>query len=87
MWSRRGTLRVAGYDVVTQPIDVKRRIAYVPDDPQLFSHLSVEEHLAFTAAAYGVADADARAAALLADFPEILSGGVFPEGECVQVNW
>jgi ABC-2 type transport system ATP-binding protein len=64
----RGTLRVAGFDVVAQAIDVKRRIAYVPDDPQLFSHLTVEEHLAFTAAAYGVEDADARAASLLEDF-------------------
>lgn len=63
-----GTLRVAGYDVVSQSIDVKRRIAYVPDDPQLFAHLTVEEHLAFTAAAYGVQDADVRAAALLEDF-------------------
>jgi len=64
----RGTLHVGGHDVVADPIEVKRRIAYIPDDPQLFSHLTVEEHLAFTAAAYGLSDADAKAADLLADF-------------------
>ena len=63
-----GTLRVAGHDVVAQPIQVKQRLAYIPDDPQLFSHLTVDEHLAFTAAAYDVADADTKAAALLETF-------------------
>ncbi len=27
----RGSARVAGYDVVTQPIEVRRRIGYVPE--------------------------------------------------------
>ena len=43
------------------PVEVKRRIAYVPDDPQLFPALSVNQHLAFTASAYGVQDADEKA--------------------------
>lgn len=64
----RGTLQVAGYDVVAEPLDVKRRLAYIPDDPQLFPHLTVAEHLAFTAAAYNVDGADAKAAELLDAF-------------------
>ena len=63
-----GNLRVDGKDVVAQPLDVKRRLAYVPDDPQLFPHLTVEEHLAFTAAAYQVVDADDKSRKLLDRF-------------------
>lgn len=64
----RGRLTVDGCDVVNEPIAVKRRLAYVPDDPQLFSDLTVEEHLAFVASAYEVDDAAAKAERLLADF-------------------
>ena len=63
-----GTLTVAGYDVEQQPVEVKRRLAYVPDDPRVFPHLTVAEHLAFTASAFRVADADRKAAELLDAF-------------------
>ena len=61
----RGRLTVHGYDVERHPVEVKRRIAYVPDDPQLFPDLTVNQHLAFTASAYGVKDADEKAAQLV----------------------
>lgn len=60
-----GSLTVDGLDVRSKPVDVKRRLAYVPDDPQLFHHLTVEEHLAFAAAAYKVQDADRKSNSLL----------------------
>ena len=47
----RGTLRVARHNVVEEPIEIRKRLAYIPDEPQLFPWLTVEEHLAFTAAA------------------------------------
>jgi ABC-2 type transport system ATP-binding protein len=50
----KGSIRVAGHDIVTEPVAAKRRLAYVPDDPQLFASLTVWEHLRFTASAYGV---------------------------------
>ena len=40
-----GSLRVAGLDIQTEALEVKRRVAYVPDDPPLFESLSVWEHL------------------------------------------
>lgn len=49
-----GTLSVAGFDVEQEPLRVKRNTAYVPDDPQLFNDLTVEEHFAFTASVYEV---------------------------------
>jgi ABC-2 type transport system ATP-binding protein len=51
-----GALRVAGYDVQQEPLKVKQRVAYVPDDPPLFETLTVWEHLQFIASAYQIAD-------------------------------
>ncbi len=64
----QGRLTIDGFDVDNDPLEVKRRIAYVPDDPQLFPNLTVEQHLAFTAAAYGVPNPNAKAGELLHDF-------------------
>src|SRR4029077_20815223 len=52
----RGRLIVAGHDVVADPVNAKRQLAYVPDDPRLFETLTVWEHLQFIAAAYNVPD-------------------------------
>ena len=49
-----------------QPIEAKRLLGFVPDEPALFDYLSVEEHLRFMARLYGVADIDRRLPALLA---------------------
>lgn len=64
----RGTLTVAGHDVVRDPIAAKRALAYVPDDPKLFDALTIWEHLEFIASAYRVADFVPRAEALLRQF-------------------
>ena len=55
-----GTLAIAGYDLAIAPVEAKRRLAFIPDEPHLFDYLTVEEHLRFTARLYGVADAEAR---------------------------
>jgi ABC-2 type transport system ATP-binding protein len=49
-----GDLCVDGFSIADDPIEVKKRTAYVPDDPQLFSDLSVEQHLKFQASIYGI---------------------------------
>jgi ABC-2 type transport system ATP-binding protein len=64
----RGRLIVNGHDVVRTPVAAKKVLAYVSDDPQLFTDLSVDQHLAFTAAAYGVEHAEEKAAELLHTF-------------------
>ncbi|MDC0935838.1 ABC transporter ATP-binding protein [Pirellulales bacterium] len=63
-----GRLAVAGFDVSEEPIEAKRRLAYVPDDPPVFPDLTVNEHLAFTASVYEVREADNTAARLLEQF-------------------
>jgi len=64
----QGRLTVDGYRVDEAAIEVKRRLAYIPDDPQLFDDLTVEQHLAFTASAYGVPQASDQANRLLQQF-------------------
>lgn len=60
-----GCLKVSGYDVQQQPLKVKERVAYVPDDPPLFETLTVWEHLQFVASAYAVPHAKESSNALL----------------------
>jgi ABC-2 type transport system ATP-binding protein len=60
-----GTIRIAGHDIVAVPVEAKRRLAFMPDEPQLFEYLTVREHLTLVGRLYGVADADARVPPLL----------------------
>ena len=45
----------------------KQRLAFIPDEPQLFEYLTVEEHLHFVARLYQVADAPGRIPGLLSE--------------------
>jgi len=42
-----GTAKVAGYDVLEQPMEVKRRIGYLPESPPLYPEMEVIEYLTF----------------------------------------
>ena len=64
----QGLLAVDGYSLQQNPIKAKQQLAYIPDDPQLFSDLTVVEHLAFSAKTYGVQDAESKISALLEQF-------------------
>lgn len=55
-----GEITVAGVDVVRDPLEAKRRISYVPDEPALFEKLTAREFLGFVADVYGVEQAEAR---------------------------
>src|SRR6476620_1104828 len=60
-----GTVSIAGHDIQRDPIEAKRALAFIPDEPHLFEYLGVEEHLRFIARMYGVADVDERIPVLL----------------------
>ncbi len=65
-----GTLRVAGHDVVKEPVAAKRELAFVPDTPNPYELLTVREHLEFVRLAYDLHDGKdgVDPAALLARF-------------------
>src|SRR5579862_2351390 len=60
-----GHVRIDGYDLVDAPLDAKRRLAFMPDEPHLFEYLTVTEHLRLVGRLYGVSDIDRRAHLLL----------------------
>ncbi len=53
-----GKASVAGYDVVEQPLEVKRHIGYLPETPPLYPEMEVHEYLAFAGRIKGVSKSD-----------------------------
>src|SRR3989442_13134477 len=49
-----GTAQVAGFDVFTQSLEVRRRIGYLPENAPLYADLPVAAYLDFVAEAKGV---------------------------------
>ena len=52
-----GCARVCGFDMQTQPLEARRRIAYVPDFPFLYDKLTAWEFFRFTGQLFQMADA------------------------------
>lgn len=44
-----GTVKVAGYDVVEAPDEVRARVGYLPDRPPVYDDMTVDEYLTFAA--------------------------------------
>src|SRR5437773_4202336 len=65
-----GCARVAGFDVQTHPLEVRRRLAYVPDFPFLYDKLTPWEFLRFTGQIFRMDEArlQAKAAELVSRF-------------------
>jgi ABC-2 type transport system ATP-binding protein len=57
----RGTARIAGFDVQEQPIEVKRRVGYLPEGAPSYGDMTAASFLGFIAAVRGFAGAAARA--------------------------
>jgi ABC-2 type transport system ATP-binding protein len=53
-----GAVRVCGFDLQKQPLEAKRLMAYVPDQPFLYDKLSGLEFMHFIANMYGVERAE-----------------------------
>lgn len=49
MSSTSGTVKVAGFDVLERPEEVKKRIGYLPEQPPLYLDMTVGEYLNFCA--------------------------------------
>ncbi len=49
-----GTARVAGFDVFEHPMEVKRRIGYLPETPPLYPEMTVKAYLRFVATLKGL---------------------------------
>lgn len=58
-----GRIIVAGYDVQAQPLEVRQRLAYVPDFPFLYDKLTPREFFRFTGQLFRMTDPEIAAAA------------------------
>lgn len=54
MPATEGTVRVDGFDVFDKPIEVRRRIGYLPENPPLYLEMNVTGYLRFVAKIKGV---------------------------------
>jgi ABC-2 type transport system ATP-binding protein len=55
-----GEIRVLGLDPLRQPLAVKRRVGYLPDQIGFYDHLTARENLRFSARLAGLASAEAN---------------------------
>jgi ABC-2 type transport system ATP-binding protein len=62
----RGRVRVAGFDLFDRPLDAKRTIGYLPEQPPLYPDMTVRRYLAFVAALKDVPAGRTKSAVALA---------------------
>lgn len=55
-----GRVRVAGLDVAEAPLDAKKRVGYLPENPPVYTDMTVKEYLAFVGRIKGVPRADLK---------------------------
>ena len=60
-----GRIALGGHDIVDDPVEAKRLLAFMADEPHLFDYLTVIEHLRLTGRIYAVANVEAKARTLL----------------------
>src|ERR1700756_4957901 len=53
-----GTASVAGFDVLEQPLEVKKRIGYLPETPPLYFEMETAEYLRFVGKLKGLSGAE-----------------------------
>jgi ABC-2 type transport system ATP-binding protein len=55
-----GTATVAGFDILEQPLEVKKRIGYLPETPPIYPEMRIGEYLAFVGQLKGLAGTELR---------------------------
>jgi ABC-2 type transport system ATP-binding protein len=53
-----GTAKVAGFDVLDQPLEVKKRIGYLPETPPIYPEMETADYLKFVGQLKGLKGAD-----------------------------
>lgn len=55
-----GSVTVCGIDVITHPIEVKRKVGYLPEDVGFYEDMTAMENLCYTAELNGISRQEAR---------------------------
>ena len=62
--STEGEVFIQGFDILTQPMESRRQIGYLPETPPLYDDMTVEEYLDFAGKLKGVKSREERKSAL-----------------------
>ena len=79
-----GTAAIAGFDVLEEPIEAKRRTGYLPESPPLYPEMTVREYLTFVARINGLGAPER--AARLAQVMERTSIGDVADRHCGKLS-
>jgi len=60
-----GTAEVCGYDIHTQPLEVRKNIGYLPEHNPLYLDMYVKEYLSFVAGIHGISNKNNRVSDLI----------------------
>jgi ABC-2 type transport system ATP-binding protein len=55
-----GTATVAGFDILEQPMEVKKRIGYLPETPPVYPEMRIAEYLSFVGQLKGLSGSELR---------------------------
>ena len=55
-----GNATVAGFDILEQPLEVKKRIGYLPETPPVYPEMRIAEYLAFVGQLKGLSGTELR---------------------------
>src|SRR5271165_4509679 len=55
-----GSVKVAGFDVFENPIEVKKRIGYLPETPPVYFDMRVKDYLEYVARLKGLAKSEVK---------------------------
>src|ERR1700675_2909494 len=55
-----GSATVAGFDILEQPMEVKKRIGYLPETPPVYPEMRIEEYLTFVGRLKGLTGSELR---------------------------
>ena len=77
-----GSISIDGHELHTEPLECKRRFAYLPDDPELYEYLTGMQYLSFIADVFGVSTRERKSRIgdyaerfeLTDDLPQLISG-------------
>lgn len=56
-----GSARIAGFDIISQANEVRRRIGYLPETPPLYGEMTIKEYLRFIAEIKGIPRSELKA--------------------------
>lgn len=68
-----GTILIDGYDIQKNPVEAKRIIGYIPDQPYLYDRLTGREFLYFSGGLYGISPKELKV--IINDVTEMLKIG------------